>query len=171
MSLLSRLREKQAGKVATATPATFATQAGGERQTVASVATVAVAKPPQGQTARMTSDEEQAIRAWLALIGETDPVTMAEVIDNCRRDAGAREYFVGRATTELPRSASTLDDRRTCHQCANLVARRCQAAKRGEIVASRNYEPIRDIPRRCEGYVPGTADSDRRLGRERWPNL
>lgn len=29
--------------------------------------------------------------------------------------------------------------------------RRCQAAKRGEIVASRNYEPIRDLPQRCEG--------------------
>lgn len=48
MSLLTKLREKQAGKVATATPATFATQVGVERRTVAGVATVAVAKTPQG---------------------------------------------------------------------------------------------------------------------------
>ena len=54
---------------------------------------------------------------------------------------------------------------------ANLIARRCQAAKRGEIVASRNYEPIRDLPRRCEGYAPGADDPDRRHGRERWPGL
>jgi hypothetical protein len=45
----------------------------------------------------MTAREEMAIRAWLALIEETDPVTIAEVIDQCRRDADAREYFTWRA--------------------------------------------------------------------------
>ena len=203
MSLLSRLREKQAGKVATATPATFATQAGGERQTVASVATVAVAKPPQGQTAPLpkvgagdtappakvspgdtatasrwwlihypdrdplevaccpeathadilerhpeavaaepftptirqpsaplTASEETAIRAWLALIEETDPATIAEVIDQCQRDADARRYFTGRAAAELPTPDPFPDDRRTCDQCTNLIGQRCQAAKR-----------------------------------------
>ncbi len=63
------------------------------------------------------------------------------------------------------------DDRRTCDQCANLIARRCAAAKRGEIVANRGYEPARDLPRRCEGYRPGPDDPDRRPGRERWPWL
>ena len=236
MSLLSRLREKQAGKVATATPATFATQAGGERRTVASVASVAVAKFPQGQTAHspkvgagdtatvsrwwlmhypdrdsvevaccpeathadilerhpdavaaepftptirqalapMTASDETVIRAWLALIEETDPATIAEVIGQCQRDADARDYFTGRAADNLQKNqadAAFDDDRRTCDQCANLIARRCQAAKRGEIVASRNYEPIRDLPRRCEGYAPGADDTDRRHGRERWPGL
>ena len=237
MSLLSRLREKQAGKIATATPATFATRAGGERRTVASVATVAVAKFPQVQTASpakvspgnmatasrwwlihyldrdpvevaccpeathaeilerhpdavaaepftptirqasapMTAGEETAIRAWLALIEETDPAIIAEVIGQCQRDADARDYFTGRATVDnLQKNRSDAafdDDRRTCDQCANLIARRCQAAKRGEIVASRNYEPIRDLPRRCEAYAPGADDPDRRHGRERWPGL
>ncbi|AAZ98771.1 hypothetical protein Tbd_2818 [Thiobacillus denitrificans ATCC 25259] len=46
------------------------------------------------------------------------------------------------------------DDRRTCDQCANLEGRRCLAAWRGEIVANRDYEPIRDLLRRCEGYTP-----------------
>jgi hypothetical protein len=63
------------------------------------------------------------------------------------------------------------DDRRTCYQCTNLIDRRCTAAKRGEILASRNYEPIRDLLRRCEGYSPGADDPDRRHGRERWPGL
>jgi len=148
MSLLSRLREKQAGKIVTATPATFATQEGGRGRIVASVATVTVAKSPQGQTtsptivspgdtatasrwwlihypdrdpvevaccpeathadilerhpdavaaepftptirqpsAPLTASEETAIRAWLALIEETDPATIAEVIGQRRRN-------------------------------------------------------------------------------------
>ena len=234
MSLSNLIRRKsEPVGFATATPATFATQEAERGRTVASVATVAVAKFPQGQTAPpakvgagdtatasrwwlihypdrdpvevaccpeathadilerhpdavaaepftptirqpsapMTASEEKAIRAWLALIEETDPATIAEVIGQCQRDADARDYFTGRAAAELPKPDPFPDDRRTCDQCANLIARRCQAAKRGEIVASRNYEPIRDLPRRCEGYAPGAADADRRPGRERWPGL
>ncbi len=64
------------------------------------------------------------------------------------------------------------DDRRACIQCANLTGRGlCLAARRGEIVASHSYEPIRDLPRRCEGYMPGMDDADRRPGLERWPGL
>ena len=122
-------------------------------------------------SAPLTASEETAIRAWLALIEETDPATIAEVIGQCQRDAEARDYFTGRAAAELPKPAPFPDDRRTCDQCANLIGQRCQAAKRGEIVVSRNYEPIRDLPRRCEGYAPGAADTDRRPGRERWPGL
>lgn len=122
-------------------------------------------------SAPLTASEETAIRAWLALIEETDPATIAEVIGQCQRDADARDYFTGRAAAELPKPDPFPDDRRTCDQCANLIARRCQAAKRGEIVASRNYEPIRDLARRCEGYAPGADDADRRPGRERWPGL
>lgn len=122
-------------------------------------------------TAPLTASEETAIREWLALIEETDPATIAEVIGQCQRDADARDYFTGRAAAELPKPDPFPDDRVTCNQCANLIARRCTAAKRGEIVASRNYEPIRGLPRRCEGYAPGAADTDRRPGRERWPGL
>ena len=118
-------------------------------------------------SAPLTASEETAIRAWLALIEETDPVAIAEVIEQCQQDADARDYFTGRAAAELPKPDPFPDDRRTCDQCANLIARRCTAAKRGEIVASRNYEPIRDLPRRCEGYAPGRDDPDRRHGRER----
>lgn len=125
-------------------------------------------------SAPMTASEETAIRSWLALIKETDPATIAEVIGQCQRDADARDYFAGRAAADdlqKNRADSADDDRRTCDQCANLIARRCQAAKRGEIVASRNYEPIRDLPRCCGGYAPGADDPDQRHGRERWPGL
>ena len=131
--------------------------------------TDAVAAEPFAQTIRqpsapMAASEETVIRAWLALIEETDPATIAEVIGQCQRDADARDYFTRRAAAELPKPDTFPDDRRTCDQCANLIARRCQAAKRGEIVASRNYELIRDLPRRCESYVPGAGDPDRRHG-------
>ncbi len=131
----------------------------------------AVAAEPFTPTIRqalapLTASEETAIRAWLALIEETDPATIAEVIGQCQRDADARDYFTGRAAAELPKPDTFPNDRRTCDQCANLIARRCQASKRGEIVASRNYEPIRDLPRRCESYAPGADDPDRRHGRD-----
>jgi hypothetical protein len=46
--------------------------------------------------------EEAAIRAWLALIKETDPAIVAAVIEQCRGDAAARSYFLERAAEELP---------------------------------------------------------------------
>jgi hypothetical protein len=51
----------------------------------------------------MTANEEAAIRAWLALIKETDPTTIAEMIGQCQRDTDARDYFTGRAAAELPK--------------------------------------------------------------------
>lgn len=122
-------------------------------------------------SAPMTASEEAAVREWLALIEETDPLTIAEVIGRCQRDADARDYFTGRAAEELPKPVPSPDDRRTCNQCTNLIARRCQAAKRGEIVANQDYTPISTLLRRCEGYAPGADDPDRRPGCERWPEL
>lgn len=52
-------------------------------------------------SAPLTASDESAIRAWLALIEETDPATIAEVIGQCQRDADARDYFTGRAAAEL----------------------------------------------------------------------
>jgi len=171
MTLSALIRKRDTGNPATAIPAISATQSKGEAATVARIATVAVANPKEEKAAPLTASEETAIRAWLALIEETDPATIAEVIGQCQWDADARDYFTGRAAAELAKPAPFPDDRRTCDQCANLIARRCQAAKRGEIAASRNYEPIRDLRRRCEGYAPRPEDTDRRPGRARWPEL
>ena len=167
MSLAALIRKRESGGVATATVATVATPC----PTVATVATVAVANTRKQKTAPLAAEEETAIRAWLASIGETDPAAIAEVIGRCQIGAGARDYLIGRVAAELPKPDPFPDDLRACGQCANLRARQCLAAKRGEIAASRNHEPVRDIPRRCEGYAPGADDPDRRQGRERWPGL
>ncbi len=58
MSLLSNLRKRQSERFATATPATVATLGGDKARTVAIVATVSVAKPPEAQAAT-------ASRWWL----------------------------------------------------------------------------------------------------------
>lgn len=184
MTLANLIRKRDTGNLATAIPAIAATQPKAPTATVARIATVAVANPKEGQaaplarrqpSAPLTAKDETAIRSWLAQIEEADPATIAEVIGQCQRDADARDYFTGRAAADSFQknegNAASDDDRRTCPQCANLIARRCHAAKRGEIVASRDYEPIRDLPRRCEGYAPGPDDPDRRPGRERWPGL
>lgn len=62
----------------------------------------AVAAEPFTPTTRqpsapMADGEESMVMAWLAQIGETDPATVGEVVDACRRDEDARRYFLGRA--------------------------------------------------------------------------
>lgn len=137
----------------------------------------AVAAEPFTQTIRqpsapLTASDETAIRAWLALIEETDPATLAEVIGQCQRDADARDYFTGRAAAELPKPDPFPDDRRCCSQCLNLASNgRCLAAARRDIIASRTYAPVPDLLRRCEGFKPLASDPDQRPGRDRWPGL
>lgn len=127
--------------------------------------------PKSEAVSAVTADQEAAIRAWLAQIAETDEAIITHVLNRCRQDPGARDYFI-RLASDVPRPDPFPDDRRRCDQCANLTGRGlCLAARRGEIVANRDYEPVRDQPRRCEGYLPGADDLDRRPGRERWPEL
>lgn len=109
----------------------------------------------------MTAAQESVIRAWLAQIEETDEATIAHVLNRCRQASDARAYFM-RLASEVPWPDPLPDDRRRCDQCTNLTERgRCLAGWRGEIVANRDYEPVRDLPRRCEGYAPGGDDPDR----------
>ena len=123
-------------------------------------------------SAPLAASEETAIRAWLALIEETDPATIAEVIGRCQRDGDARDYFTERAAAEQPKPAPFPDDRRTCSQCLNLRGRACAIAKPGGLVsANLGYRPATATPHRCAGYLPNTTDHDQRPGRERWPGL
>lgn len=55
--------------------------------------------PPE---APLRAHDEARIRAWLASIGEEDTATIEEVMENCRTDAEARDYFLTRATEEQP---------------------------------------------------------------------
>ena len=154
MTLSALIRKRDTGNLATAIPAISATQLKGNAATVARIATVAVANPIERQTVPMASGEEAAIRAWLAMIEETDPATIAEVIGQCQRDADARDYFTGRAAAELPKPDPFPDDRRTCRQCSNLTySGVCSVACPGGVVSAiRGYRPVADRLQRCDAF-------------------
>jgi hypothetical protein len=86
MTLSNLIRKGGLSNIATATPATLVTQAASGRLTVAEVATVAVAKPPQPLAMALTDQEESALRAWLGFIEETDARIIDEVLQRCRAD-------------------------------------------------------------------------------------
>lgn len=118
MSLLSRLREKQAGKVATATPATYATQVGVERRTVAGVATVAFAKSPQGTSdspARVSLIDSANDSHWcLTHHPDRDPVevaccpeaTHAEILERHSDAVGTEPFTPNIGQKSAPMTAS-----------------------------------------------------------------
>ena len=85
---------------------------------------------------------------YMAAIGETDQDIIDEFIDRCAYDTDALAW----ALSWADRTLFFADDRRHCAECSNLSGGRCLAAWRGEIVASRHWRPIDDIPRRCAGY-------------------
>ena len=116
----------------------------------------------------LTAVEELAIRQWLAQIGETDPLTIAEAIDRCRREADSRETFLRVAYAALP-PPDLSDDRRLCLQCRNLSGARCLAWR--QIGAGPRYEPFLDQKLRCVAYAPDSTDPDQRPGLQRWPGL
>ena len=53
--------------------------------------------PTRRPASPLSAEDEAAIRAWLAAIDETDPESVANVIERCRQDQDARDYYVGRA--------------------------------------------------------------------------
>lgn len=180
MSLLVKLRQKRESRqLATAIHAIRATQPNHGEATVAKIATVAVANPTNAKTVDVA-----ASWAWLLHFADREPLEVycnpdATHVGILERypDALAAEPIPERITSTdaeaavWPTLTAADDDRRTCDRCANLAGRRCLAAWRGEIEANRDYAPVRDIPRRCEGYAPDADDPDTRPGRERWSQL
>jgi|GEM_PF-6774575 len=66
----------------------------------------------------VTAEEEKAIRTWLEHIKETDPATIAEVVDKCRNDLEARRYFMKRSK-EVPEPV-TVNHPMTCGDCIHF---------------------------------------------------
>lgn len=106
---LSALIRKQEN--ATATVATPATHKGANAGTVATVASVAVAN-------QLLTEEETAIRAWLAHIEEADPATIADVLARCQSDVQARAYCLEQAR-QIPPPPEP-DYTATCGACRHF---------------------------------------------------
>ena len=58
----------------------------------------------------LSREAEAAVLDWLDHIGETDPVTIAEVLTACRRQEETRRYFVSRATEVNNANAGSADE-------------------------------------------------------------
>lgn len=135
--------------------------------------------PPLIGTSPAEPDELRKL-VTLILAG-AEEADREEALTVALADTGAAlTSFRALAADLQPHPLHEYDDRRTCEQCANLDRhrgrdgfRRCAAARRVELpyVASRDYSPVPDQPRRCEGFGPLPDDPDRRTGRERWPAL
>lgn len=105
---------------------------------------------------------------WDALL---PPAAKQSVSDGGANEEQPDDEVVPLAAGMLSRERGG-DDRRRCTECGNLGERGlCLAAHRGEIVAIRNYFPVRDILRRCEGFMPLPFDPDQRHGRDKWGHL
>lgn len=78
----------------------------------------------------------------------------------------------GALADSIQQRARDGDNRRRCLECGKRAPNgRCMAAAKGEIVASRSYQPDPVLLRRCEGYRPLPDDPDQRSGWDRWPGL
>lgn len=116
----------------------------------------------------MTQAERDLILLWLKTIDESDPDAIAHVLAQCENNMSERRGLL-RQANDLPKPYKGIDDRRTCHQCANLSTRRlCLAGERGDMPMKAVVSPLLNRLQRCEGYQPGLYDLDRRSGRERW---
>ncbi|MBA3757172.1 MAG: hypothetical protein H0X02_13565 [Nitrosomonas sp.] len=102
MTLLEIIRKK---KFATATEATLATQTDKTQLTVAKVASVAVANCPDEKFPQI---EIELIRAWLHKIGEPEEDHFI-VLDKCKSEPEAMEYFLKHAQCEYESSYSVTD--------------------------------------------------------------
>lgn len=126
---------------------------------------IAAEPMPERYAVTATPEQETELRALVAAVGAAYAFTHeehAEALDLTLWDVGAALVSY-RAMAEEQGITLDHDDRRRCDQCANLSpGGKCAAWQ--AVGARRGYEPVRDIPRRCEGYAPGPDDPDRRGG-------
>lgn len=98
---------------------------------------------------------------------------LAANLANPAKVPAAPESAAARSDAQRANSADG-DDRIRCVDCSQLsMSGVCRAAgpKGKPVAANRGYQPVRDLPRRCEGFAPYGDSPDQRRGTERWPGL
>lgn len=139
MSLLSRLREKQSGRFATAIPAISAISDNLGAATVARIATVAVASVKDEKTDILTANDKTDPLAVTKPITTVSVFAMPEVatespLDPLAVDDGMNSLFQSKGIASddaaalvkrLAQRDAEWDDRRSCGECANLHRLRC----------------------------------------------
>ena len=103
MTLAALIRKRESGKVATATPAISATQQGETAETVARIATVAVANPTSPEVTPLPGPATESRRQRaLAMLSEQPGIKYAVVVDDPDTDPVILALAIReRATCEL----------------------------------------------------------------------
>ena len=64
---------------------------------VVNVADLEPVVPPTSPTGELSRQDESDLRAWLALIGETDEAMICTVLEQCAANSNALRYYLARA--------------------------------------------------------------------------
>ena len=99
---------------------------------------------------------------------------LAANLANAAKEAATTGIAASQVDANSANRPDSLDDRIRCTECSQLSGRGiCRAAgpQRKPVVANRGYQPIKDLPRRCEGFTPFGDNPNLRRGFERWPWL
>ena len=109
--------------------------------------------PLDSNALELSLDEEASIWTWLAHIKETDPITIAEVLNKCRVEVDARRCFL-QLSEDAPGLIAT-NKSITCHDCIHFE--RTDHSRLGHC-AKGEPEAIAGLwdssPRHCEKYLP-----------------
>lgn len=107
---------------------------------------------------RLIDSQLEIIRQWLYRIGEPESGHHL-VIDKCRNDPQALQYFLRHARGEFEAGYtltdmgySSPDDRIMCRDCLFLFGGHCQQNKVTN--HSLRYRPVPDILKRCSVFKP-----------------
>ena len=123
MTLSSLIRNRDTGSIATAIPAISATQPKGEAATVARIATVAVANPPEAKADTPDPATEARRQRVLAMLADNPALRLAVVCDGAGdpvpvavaiRDKGSVEILIPAARFD-PFALLELVERHTVH--------------------------------------------------------
>ena len=101
MSLLAKLRDKQARRIATVTPTTFATQPKIGSQTVANVATVTVAD--QGDLKTYLKHKSESTRSKVVAHQQSSPISLES---KAVRDQEVKSHYSGTSGFTVPVNAT-----------------------------------------------------------------
>lgn len=157
MSLTDLIRKSEPLPVATAIPATRATDSGAQQGNVAVIATVAVAKAkaqePEPVEARTDAAAPHVARWPGAHTDGGDGTAFALRVQRFT-ERGMSESDAADLAGRLSLRDQDGDDRRICLECSHLGSSgRCIAAATGRLPGSSpRLAPVQTILQRCEGF-------------------
>ena len=109
MTLTALIRKRDTGSIATAIPAISATQPKGESATIARMATVAVASPPEAKAATPDPATEARRQRVLTMLADNPALRLAVVCDGAGDPVPVAVAILDKGTIEILIPAARFD--------------------------------------------------------------